>query len=137
THGGRRRIVPLALLIVPALVFAAGLYAGRSWQPRWAAAGYDPDYVYLLNSLNIAEGHAPRHIDHPGTPVQVFGGGVLLVRHWIAGGDLRESVLLDPESALTAISAALQALHAAALAAFGLAALAATQSLWCSIAAQV
>ncbi len=32
----------------------------------------DPDYAYLLNGLDIVIGHAPSHVDHPGTPIQML-----------------------------------------------------------------
>ena len=31
----------------------------------------DPDYIYLVNGLDMLALHAPSYFDHPGTPVQV------------------------------------------------------------------
>ena len=74
---------------------------------------YDPEYAYLLNSLNLLEMSVPGHFDHPGTPLQEFGALVLLVQ-WLAGGagpaGLAESVLRDPERFLAGINIALNLL---------------------------
>src|SRR3954469_14950236 len=118
------RLSPLAaaaLAIVPALSLGIGAAVAWSAIARWVPPFFDPDYHYLLNAMSIAEGHAPHHIDHPGTTLQELGAAVLLVRHALTGtGPLRMDVLRDPEPALTAISLCLRALVALALYLLGL-----------------
>ena len=66
----------------------------------------DPDYAYLLNSLNIVNGHPPAHVDHPGTPVQLFGALVIWLAHQVSGeSDVTRDVLLRPEHYLSVIVA--------------------------------
>ncbi|MEX2218112.1 MAG: hypothetical protein WD749_05075 [Phycisphaerales bacterium] len=138
----RSRAAPaLALALIPLLALAVSAWVAWSVQARAVAAYYDPDYHYLLNSLMLAEGHAPRHIDHPGTPLQELGAAVLLARHHLglgpAGdGPLREGILRDPESALTAISVCLRLLFAGALYLLGLRARELTGGLGAALAAQ-
>lgn len=49
----------------------------HSLGPFYYNIGYDPSYVYLINSLNIAQFESPQHVDHPGTPVQVTGAIII------------------------------------------------------------
>ena len=110
--------VPLAL---PALVFLGGSWLGRCRTP--IAAWVDPDYPYLLSALSIAEGAAPTHTQHPGTPVQEMGAAMLLTVHAVrpAGfASLREHVLARPEAFLRLWRSLALGLYAAALAASGL-----------------
>jgi len=110
---GRRGVGShLAFLIVPLLLLAIAALLSDSEGPYWGSQNFDPDYNYLLNSLNILLLRAPAHIDHPGTTVQLLGAIATLARWLLArleGGDerLQESVLLAPESYLQAIHGAL------------------------------
>lgn len=88
----------LALLVLPvaSAVFAALLL--QEQQPHWGGRMNDPSYTYLINGLNLATGHSPDHIDHPGTPVQVLTALALRAFHPGASGtELAEFVLTDPE----------------------------------------
>ena len=70
----RKRLLPLWVPILFLVTMAlARLGMGEFW--RWPS--FDPDYVYLLSSQRLALGKAPLHVDHPGTPVQMFGAGLL------------------------------------------------------------
>lgn len=126
------------LALMPIVALAVGAAVAWASGAHWVAVHYDPDYHYLLNSLNVAEGHSPRHTDHPGTPLQELGAGVLLARHAVTGdgGSTRYQVLRDPESALTAISVCLRVLHALALFLLGVRVRQLTGSLACSVMAQ-
>ncbi len=129
----------LALLLLPCAAFALGAQVERADGPRWRWQGYDPEYAYLLNAVNITEGHAPGHTHHPGTPVQALGAAVLTVRHLLVGAPgatIRQEVLADPVSAIHAISVVLRLIHAAALAVLGVAGLRLTGSLICALVAQ-
>lgn len=60
---------------------------------------YDPGYVYLINSLNLAQFTSPAHFDHPGTPVQIIGAVTIKITHIFSSktGDISTDVLSDPE----------------------------------------
>lgn len=96
--------LPLLLGVVAAVLSAA---RGPFHQGQWT----DPDYCYLLSALTIAEGSAPHHVDHPGTPVQVLGAVVLravdLAPARPPGASLRLRVLGDPERYLVPFGAVL------------------------------
>lgn len=87
------------LFILPALyllVYFLSMQANGSFY----LTRIDPDYVYLLNGLNsgILKFDRIGHVDHPGTPFQVFLGACLDLIHLFSGrGNLVEDVLIRPE----------------------------------------
>jgi hypothetical protein len=87
------------LVIIPAILFLTSLDTIKSRDKAWYAGGYDPEYAYLFNSLNMATFKLAGHIDHPGTTMQVAGGIVLKVAWNIdpRGEDMATAVLSDPE----------------------------------------
>lgn len=73
----------------------------------------DPEYPYLFNSLGAALLEFDRigHIDHPGTPFQLFTGIVVRLTHLLLGrGDIVSDVAARPELYLGAASLALASL---------------------------
>ena len=78
-----RRAAEITLAFACGALALAGMAAGAWRRPYFL--DYDPEYAYLLNSLNLLEMSVPGHFDHPGTPLQEFGALVLLVQ-WLAGG---------------------------------------------------
>lgn len=62
----------------------------------------DPSYAYLLNGTNLASGNLRVDIpSHPGTPVEIFAGIVIFIKHLFSGNSiLYQDVLLHPESYL-------------------------------------
>jgi hypothetical protein len=65
----------------------------------WYGGGYDPEYAYLFNALNMARFRLAGHVDHPGTTMQVTGG-LVLQGAWMAdhrGESLTTAVLSEPE----------------------------------------
>ena len=97
----RKQVVTLS--VVPALFLAIMIVTRSLSGPYWTAQNSDPDYAYLLNSLNFATNHRLIHVDHPGTPVQIAGGIVMLL-HKPLVQNLAEDVLRRPEYYLTVIS---------------------------------
>src|SRR5205814_9617211 len=81
----RAAAVLLVLAVVPGVVLGVSAAVRSAVVARWVAPYYDPDYEYMLNALNIAEGAAPRHTDHPGTVMQELGAGVIHGRHLLSG----------------------------------------------------
>ena len=112
------------LLGVPALIVLVGVaYMSQLYPIALNGGGFfgqDPAYQYLFAGVDILQGHAPAHTDHPGTPVQsLIATTILLV--WgirrlfgFAGQDIFESVLASPELYLASVSAILLLMGAAA-----------------------
>src|SRR6185436_1662443 len=94
----------VALGLAPVLYVAAGLVLKASRGPYWLGTNADPEYAYLFNALSIAGGHAPYHVDHPGTPLQMLGAVVLRAIALASGCDaLVPDVIARPETYLTAL----------------------------------
>ncbi|PKO99878.1 MAG: hypothetical protein CVU14_07780 [Bacteroidetes bacterium HGW-Bacteroidetes-9] len=88
-----------SLFVIPVILFFTSLDTIRERDKAWYGGGYDPEYAYLFNSLNMAGLRLAGHVDHPGTTMQVAGGVVLRVA-WLIdprGDDLTKAVLSDPE----------------------------------------
>lgn len=102
------RLRPLALFVLPLLLWAALCLLRDHSQPFWLWYSFDPDYYYLLNALMLAVGEAPADVFHPGTPVQMVGATVLRLLHPGLGADaLIDAVLTDPETHLRRFTDAL------------------------------
>src|SRR5262245_45496798 len=97
---GNRVVWTLALVPIAGLIVSILLVSSHG--PYYYGANFDPDYCYLLNSLNLLTFHEPAHIDHPGTTVQILGAIIMLPK-WLGGvllggwQPLPESVLSHPE----------------------------------------
>lgn len=121
------------LLILPILLILTSIYLDDARGPFWLGVNFDPEYVYLLNSLNLAQWQGVGHIDHPGTPVQVLGAVTLRVLHFFnatEGTDLQTHVLTQPEFYLNAINSVLVSLNVLALLILGAGTVLITRSIW-------
>lgn len=90
-----RKIWALAFLLILPSIF---LFVGTNFNSAKYAG--DPNYIYLMNAINLARGKDAGHVDNPGTPVMEIGTGVLYNHYLINGSDaltLQEEVLLDPD----------------------------------------
>jgi hypothetical protein len=50
---------------------------------------YDPEFQYFMNSLAVFKGVPYSYMDHPGTPVELLGTGLLLLTFPFTGGSLK------------------------------------------------
>lgn len=68
----------LALLILPVLLLPTAFSIRNANGPFWFSINLDPNYPYLMNSLNISNLRRPYKMEaHPGVPVQVIGGATI------------------------------------------------------------
>lgn len=84
----------LALLILPVLFFIFGISFNRTHYAN------DPDYIYLVNALNLLKGEPVGHVDNPGTTVMEAGAAILAVASLFDGHhdqSLVERVIRDPD----------------------------------------
>lgn len=92
----------LILLFFPILTVIWGLILNHISGPHFLSRT-DPEYVYLLNGMNVALMEFDRigHVDHPGTPFQLISGIFIRIIFWISGeGSLFEDVVSQPEKYL-------------------------------------
>ena len=115
-----------ALLPLPLLVIFTTFHLNEAKGPYWLGTNLDPTYAYLMNSLNIANLHRPRHTDHPGTSVQIAGG--LIIRTLNLRSDetaTAKNVITSPERYVQVINDVLILFYALCLFTAGYAVLAA------------
>jgi len=106
--------LPISFLIISAIMrYNAG--------PFWLWSNLDPDYWYLIDSLNMINGEWPKHIWHPGTTVQWIGALIIKISHpFSSPDDLKFMVLRNPEHYLSIIGCFFIALNTAALTIVGM-----------------
>ena len=93
------------LIVIPVLVFLTAFSIKNYEGPYWLGSNSDPEYVYLLNSLNLSQFRQVQYVDHPGTTLEVLGAGVIKVFHKIRAKDtIINDVLHNPELYLNAIN---------------------------------
>ena len=129
------------LLILPAvLVFTAALLR-YSQGPYWITYNsYDPEYLYIVSSLALAEDKEMRTTGNPGTTLQILGAVTLKISHAL---DLSEkdslefSVLKNPEFYLTVINIILITLNVVLLFIIGWVTFALTKNIYLSLLLQL
>ena len=117
------RLINTALVgFLPIVYVISYLFVGNKKGPYFWTPNQDPDYAYLANSLVLTMFQAPRHTDHPGTPLQMLGAIAIWVGHFFRSlvnpalpKDATTDVLTDPEPFLHLINFALLLLTAIAL----------------------
>ena len=125
----RWRLVIIAAFAALTAILCAAL--SRLHGPSYLWFNADPEYPYLLNSLRVAEGLSPVHVDHPGIPLHLIGAAAIRFTHAVAphAPTFREDVIRDPERYLRAIRTAIVGVVTCLSFAAGVAALRATESL--------
>ncbi len=93
----------LSFIIFPVLLFITA-HILKVVQGPYYLNFYDPSYVYLINSLNLAQlsGYGVGHFDHPGTTVQVIGAIFVKLYYLISNVkvDIATDVISRPEDYL-------------------------------------
>ncbi|HEV2764337.1 MAG TPA: hypothetical protein VGV38_15260, partial [Pyrinomonadaceae bacterium] len=111
----------LLLLALPLALLASAFSLRDAGGPYWLSSNLDPSYAYLFNSLNLANLRRPEHTDHPGTPVQMAGAGLIRLHNLSADEDATaRAVVADPEAYIREINNLLVVVCALALLAAGL-----------------
>ncbi|MBI4781231.1 MAG: DUF2029 domain-containing protein [Oscillatoriophycideae cyanobacterium NC_groundwater_1537_Pr4_S-0.65um_50_18] len=135
---------PAWVLVLPIAYVIVYLTVGNCIGPYYWNSNQDPDYAYLLNSLLLARLEAPRHTDHPGTPLQALGAIVLWLGYVAQlpfnpalKSSLTADVLTHPELYLHLINAMLLFVTACLLIAVGWVALRLTRSLPLTLLLQI
>lgn len=132
----------LILTIIPAGLFFSSIFLHAVAGPYYLSGIFDPEYVYLLNALNLLNLQPPSHTLHPGITMQIFGA-IIILGKWISScavgacALLNDSVLHDPEAYLETINTVLNVFIAGALAWVGMRVLRFTNMLLAGVALQV
>lgn len=102
------------LSILPVLYTILG-FVFLSSIHRFYILSPDPEYAYLFNATNLAQGHLwVTYVDHPGTPIECFAAIIIFTQHLLSGHHnlVYQDVLLNPEKYLFVISLVFTALLA-------------------------
>lgn len=86
-------LIPV-LLILPVLFLLFGIFFNRTHYAN------DPDYIYLVNALNLLKGQPVGHVDNPGTTVMEMSAATLAATSAFDGHhdhSLVERVIQDPD----------------------------------------
>jgi len=106
----------LALLALPLSLLIISVLMRHNAGPFWLWSNLDPDYWYLIDSLNMVNGDWPKHIAHPGTTVQWIGALIIKALHpFSTTEDINVMVLSNPEQYLSIIGHFFIALNTVAL----------------------
>ncbi|MFC1848572.1 hypothetical protein ACFL27_00045 [candidate division CSSED10-310 bacterium] len=127
----------LLLLILPIIMVFTSLYLNIG--PHWVVYNYDPEYQYLLNSLNLAHMKPVGLVEHPGTTVQSMGALILRTVHLLrfsSQADLKTDVLTNPEFYLAKIIRVFLGLNTVMLLILGLVTFWLTKSILSSLLVQ-
>lgn len=132
-----KSIETIRLIFLPLLLVLLGQLV-TSWRgPGYLVNNSDPDYLYLFNSLNVATGVPPRHMDHPGSTIQALGAATLRAMHPASSSaELIESIIDEPEKHIRMIRVVLAVAHALMIFLSGYFVFLATGSSWLGIAYQ-
>jgi len=127
----------LLLAAMGAAILAWHLAVLSARGPFYLGTNNDPDYTYLLNSLNLARGLPVFHVDHPGTPVQLLGAAVLRISSPFASkSELAAAVIRNPEHYLRIMAWSFISLYAVVLTVVAFVVLRSTGSLLAALAVQ-
>lgn len=111
----------VTLLALPVVFMTVSMLMRHSAGPFWLWSNLDPDYWYLIDSLNMVNGHWPLHIAHPGTTVQLIGALFIKAMHPLTSTDeINRLVLTNPELYLPLIGRVFITLNTFALIFVGL-----------------
>ncbi len=95
-----KKIKLAAIFVLPVLFFIAGNNFNR------AKYSNDPEYIYLINALNICQGKGVGHIDNPGITVMESGAVICSISHFFIdypAQNLTNSILSNPDKYIQSI----------------------------------
>ena len=130
-----KKALPRIILLILPLVF---LISGMKFE-RAKFAG-DPEYIYLMNALNLVQGKAVGHIDNPGTTVMEFSAGMLFVFplfDFSKEAGIVQSVLEDPDRFVGLLQSAFVVLNMLGFILIGFVVFRKTQNIWYALLFQI
>jgi hypothetical protein len=112
---GRYLVGPALFGIIPLVFLVSALQLTKASGPQWLGSNFENSYMYLFNSMLVANGQPAYQCQHPGTTTELFGATCLRLSTQSFGESLVNSVLNNPESALKHMHRALLGLCAVAI----------------------
>lgn len=112
----------LLFIIIPFLTFLICAFSDLIFNDIYLNS-IDPDFVYLINGLNVFRGdfNSIIHVDHPGTPLQMLIGVLISIIGTIRGADnITMDVFSNPQTYIRTIILIFAFFHALVLFFIGL-----------------
>jgi hypothetical protein len=100
----KHKLVFLVFILLPLMFLTIG-FLYKNYFHYYFLTGFDPEYAFLFNALNIAHLKLPWHIDHPGTPLQIFSALIIRIINLFRSNSLDTDILSNPEFYLYWINA--------------------------------
>ncbi len=108
------------VVILPTIFFCTSIIMRDNAGPFWLWSNLDPDYAYLLDSLNMINSRWPQEMAHPGITLDLIGAIIIKGLHpFLSKNELTRLVLTEPEHYLQIIAHALITLNTIGLIALG------------------
>ena len=73
SRAARVILVPTLFVIIPVAFLVVALQLTEASGPQWLGSNFENNYMYLFNSLLIADGKPAHQFPHPGTTTELFG----------------------------------------------------------------
>lgn len=134
-----KKINVLILIILPAVLVITVSLLKYSRGSYWLVHNSDPAYVYLLNSLALAESQKASTTGHPGTTLQIVGAAIMKIVYAFDSSkeeSLKNKVLKNPELFLNITFIFLLTCNALLLFIIGLTTFNLTKNIWMGILLQ-
>jgi hypothetical protein len=134
-----KKLYVFVLLILPAALLFTAVFLHNAHGPYWLSYNSDPEYLYLISSLTLAESKQTGSPGHPGSTLQILGAATLKISHALDFSEkdsLEFTVLKNPEFYLTIINTVLVTLNTLLLFIIGLTAFILTKNIWLSLLLQ-
>lgn len=135
-----KKLYVFALLILPATLLFTAVFLHNAHGPYWLSYNSDPEYLYLISSLTLAESKQTGSPGHPGSTLQILGAATLKISHALDFSEkdsLEFAVLKNPEFYLTIINTVLVTLNTLLLFIIGLTAFILSKNIWLSLLLQL
>ncbi|HAR48549.1 hypothetical protein ER57_15040 [Smithella sp. SCADC] len=135
-----KKLYVFALLILSAILLFTAAFLHNAHGPYWLSYNSDPEYLYLISSLTLAESKQTGSPGHPGSTLQILGAATLKISHALDFSEkdsLEFAVLKNPEFYLTIINTVLVTLNTLLLFIIGLTAFILSKNIWLSLLLQL
>jgi hypothetical protein len=99
-----RRVHTIATLIIVLTLALYWIHIHWGEPASYYSLKYDPEYPYFMNSLSVFKGRSYSYMDHPGTPVELLGTGLLILTYPFIRGSSDSFAMYhisNPETFLT------------------------------------
>jgi hypothetical protein len=108
-------LVALGFGIIPIAFLVVALQVTKASGPQWLGSNFENPYMYLFNSLLVANGKPAYQYQHPGATTELFGALCLKLSGRGSGERLVKAVIDNPERTIKNLHRPLLVLCTAAL----------------------